>query len=54
MHSDTPVAYEIEISGSYKTTFYTGDTFDSAGIVITANYSDGSSKTLSDEQLKKV
>ena len=54
VHSDTPVAYEIEISGSYKTTFYTGDTFDSAGIVITANYSDGSSKMLSEEQLKKV
>ena len=53
-HSKTPVLYAIELSGTYKTTFKTGDTFSTEGMVITGKLSDGSTRNipLSDEKLK--
>ena len=53
-HSKTPVLYAIELSGTYKTTFKTGDTFSTEGMVITGKLSDGSTRNipLSDERLK--
>ena len=53
-HSKTPVLYAIELSGTYKTTFKTGDTFSTEGMVITGKLADGSTRNipLSDEKLK--
>ena len=53
-HSKTPVLYAIELSGTYKTTFKTGDTFSTEGMVITGKLSDGSTCKirLDDKNLK--
>ena len=39
-----PVLQSITISGTYKTEYLVGETFDNTGIVVTANYDDGSSE----------
>lgn len=48
----------ISLSGTYPTTFYDGDNFDSTGLIVTANYSKsdgstGSSATTTDYELDK-
>lgn len=50
-HSDTPIAYALKISETYKTEYYIGDTLDLSGIKITAMLSDGTVKTLQPEDL---
>lgn len=45
--SESPLA-SIAISGSYPTSFYTGDDFSSEGAVVTATYEDQSSKNVTD------
>lgn len=50
VHSEKAVAYEIVLSGDYKTSYYIGDSFSSKGLVITANYSDGSSATVENDK----
>ena len=50
VHSEKAVAYEIVLSGDYKTSYYIGDSFSSKGLVITANYSDGSSKAVENDK----
>ena len=40
--SDTPVAYQLEISGTYKTEYTIGDALDMSGAQFTATWSDGS------------
>ncbi len=42
--SEEPVAYQISISGSYKTDYFVGGTFSSAGMKVMAKLSDGSTK----------
>ncbi|MBQ0009096.1 MAG: bacterial Ig-like domain-containing protein [Firmicutes bacterium] len=37
---------QIILSGNYKTTYFVGDAFSSDGLVVTAKYDDGSSKTV--------
>ena len=37
---------QITLSGSYKTTYFVGDTFSTDGLIVTAKYNDGSSKTV--------
>ena len=44
--SATPVVYEIELSGSYKTSYVTGEAFSKEGIVVTGMYSDGTSNPI--------
>jgi hypothetical protein len=39
----------ISVSGSYLTEYVVGETFSSAGVVVTAEYSDGSKKDVSSE-----
>ena len=53
-HSKTPVLYAIELSGTYKTTFKTGDNFSAEGMVVTGKLSDGTTQNipLSDPKLK--
>lgn len=36
----------IELSGTYKTKFFVGDTFDRKGLTVTAHYSNGDSKVV--------
>ena len=50
VHSEKAVAYEIVLSGDYKTSYYIGDSFSSEGLVITANYSDGSRKAVENDK----
>lgn len=52
VHSDTPVAYKLEISGEYKTVYTTGDALDLTGAVIKATLSDGTIKTLDASELE--
>ena len=54
VHSAEPVVYAIELSGTYKTDYVTGDTFSTEGMVITGKLSEGSTKTilLGDSKLK--
>jgi hypothetical protein len=40
------VLTRIELSGTYKTSYYVGDSLDLTGLVVTAFYSDGTSATL--------
>ena len=42
VHSTSPVAYKLEISGKYKTQYNVGDKLDLTGMVFTATWSDGS------------
>ncbi len=51
VHSDVPVVYKLEISGTYKDTYYVGDEFNSDGMTITATYSDGNTKTVEPAQV---
>ncbi len=44
--SKDPVAYEISLTGSYKTEYFIGDPFSTKGMVITAKYSDGTEKAV--------
>ena len=44
--SATPVVYEIKLSGSYKTSYVTGEAFSKEGIVVTGMYSDGTSNPI--------
>ena len=41
VHSEAPVAYALEISGTYQDTYYIGDALNLDGIVFTATWSDG-------------
>ena len=43
-----PVLKSIEVSGTFDTDYTVGQKFDSSGMVVIANYSDGSSKIVSD------
>lgn len=43
---ETKVLEKITVSGNYKTEYYVGDTFSREGIVVTATYSDGSTKDI--------
>lgn len=38
----------ITTSGTYRTTYYDGDSFDRTGLTVTAHYSDGTSETVTD------
>ena len=40
---------DIQISGEYKTEYYVDDEFDKTGIVVTANYKDGTSSDVTSE-----
>ena len=44
VHSCEPVAYQLEISGEYKSTYTIGEALNLAGIKVKANFSDGSSR----------
>lgn len=44
VHSSEPVAYQLEISGEYKSTYTIGEALNLAGIKVKANFSDGSSR----------
>ena len=44
--SATPVVYKIKLSGSYKTSYVTGEAFSKEGIVVTGMYSDGTSNPI--------
>jgi hypothetical protein len=39
----------VQISGEFKTEYYVGDEFDKTGIVVTANYKDGTSSDVTSE-----
>lgn len=43
-----PTLVSISLSGTYRTDYKVGDTFSYAGLIVTANYSNGSSKVVSD------
>ena len=45
---DAPVVKSLSISGEYKTSYVEGQSFDAGGMVVTAVYSDGTSKTVTD------
>lgn len=49
--SDEAVAYELTIGGTYKDTYYIGDSLDLTGIEFTAKWSDGS---VTNPELKDV
>ena len=44
----TPTLVSISLSGTYRTDYKVGDTFSYAGLIVTANYSNGNSKVVSD------
>ena len=44
----------ITVSGEYKTEYVEGQTFDDEGMVVTANYDDGTSKTVTDYTIDKT
>lgn len=44
----TPELTGITVSGQYKTEYVEGQTFDDEGMIVTAQYSDGTSKAVSD------
>lgn len=44
---DDPVLSSISLSGEYSTSFFVGDSFSHAGLVVTAHYDDGSSADVS-------
>ena len=44
------VVSSIELSGEYLTSFYTGDEFSYEGLIVTANYEDGTSRELTDDE----
>ncbi len=44
-----PLPYNITVSGTYKTEYAVGDTFDQTGIVVTATMSDGTTKDVTTE-----
>lgn len=48
---DRPYLTGIEVTrGPYRTVYAAGDSFDPTGMVVTARYSDGSSRVLSDDE----
>ena len=49
--SNKPILTALELSGSYKTTYYLGDAFDPTGMTFTAKWSDGTEETLSADQV---
>ena len=49
--SDKTIVSALELSGSYKTTYYLGDAFDPTGMTFTAKWSDGTEETLSADQV---
>lgn len=51
-HSSEPVAYKLTLSGSYQTEFNTGDRLTTDGMVITASYSDGTTKEIPASECK--
>lgn len=42
----TPILTSISLSGSYRTDFKVGDTFSYSGLIVTAHYSNGNSKAV--------
>ena len=44
----TPSLVSISLSGTYRTDYKVGDTFSYSGLIVTANYSNGNSKVVSD------
>lgn len=44
----TPTLVSISLSGSYRTDYQVGDTFSYSGLIVTASYSNGNSKVVSD------
>lgn len=49
--SPEPIAFNIVLSGSYKTEYTVGDTFSAEGMIITASFSDGSTRQLSADEV---
>ena len=46
MHSNETVAYDLVLSGDYKTEYYIGDKINLNGMIITVKYSDGTQKVI--------
>ena len=44
--TDDPVLVDIDLSGSYKTSYHLGDSFSSVGMIVTATYSNGNTVTV--------
>ncbi len=54
IHSKEPVAYKLNLSGEYKTDYIVNEEFDNSGIVVTADYSDGSNRPVELQNLTFV
>ena len=50
-HSSVPVAYKLNISGDYKTTYYIGDSLDLSKATVAVVYSDSSIMSVDVEEL---
>ena len=50
-HSSVPVAYKLNISGDYKTTYYIGEALDLSKATVTVSYSDGTVTPISYKDL---
>ena len=46
IYEQTPTSIEINASSTQETTFYVGDTFSAAGLIVDVNYENGGSETL--------
>ena len=52
VHSSVVYVRELTLSGDYKTTYYIGEALDLTGMVITAHWSDGTTTTLSADDVE--
>ena len=52
--SKEAVPYKLELSGNYPTNFNVGDKFSHEGMIITAVYTDGTKKALTEKEMEDV